>query len=124
MSATEVERKIPETYSNEQMARILEEVCAVAAESKRITGDEFNQTEFIAHMIELEESGDYSLLSIWGEQVGEWLASRQDMPPEDAPHWEVWITQQWNRLIEGDGEAPYGFNSPFSISPDEIAQFR
>lgn len=124
MSATEVERKIPETYSNEQMARLIQEICAVAAESKRIAKIEFDRAEFIEHLVEEEEYGEYGLLSAWDGWVSEWLASHRNMPPEGAAHWDVWIAQQWNRLIEGDGEAPYGFNSPFSISPDEISQFR
>jgi len=110
---------LPETLTTEQRARILREVINVKGAQMSIAKALFDAKEFLNTFSDCSTA---ELKALWQEWVGEWLLSRQDMPPEDyypdPEHMEmdvfaaeacIWLDTQWNRLLNNEPR-DYGFN--------------
>jgi hypothetical protein len=59
----------------------------------------------------------------WERFVGEWLASRDELPPAsskfDDGTFESWLHSQWNALVN-DNERDYGYVLLVAVTADDV----
>ena len=110
--------ELPHMLTTTQRARVLREILNVKGTQMSIAKALFDAKEFINSF---SDCSTVDLKRLWDDWVGEWLLSRQDMPPEDyhadPDHMEmepysaeacIWVDTQWNRLLD-DEPREYGF---------------
>jgi aldehyde:ferredoxin oxidoreductase len=61
----------------------------------------------------------------WAQFVGEWLASRHDMPPAnsdfDDDTFESWLHSQWNALVN-DNVRDYGYVLSVIVTARDVSK--
>lgn len=124
---THPDAQLPETLSDKQRARIIEDMACLKAEYAYHGKEQFGAREITEFIKRYATQSVTDLHNSWTEFVGRWLASRQNMPPESSEfridEFEPWLVTQWNALVT-DISRDYGFVLHVDVSPSTVANAR
>lgn len=92
----------------DERRHVIRDIANWKVELEHTGGRSFSDDELDDYIEELADTPDDDLESWWYGSVGEWVASRQDMPVPEEMAFEDWLDHQFEKLKAGE-ETPWGY---------------
>jgi len=122
---TDTKPALPDELSTAQRARIIQDMACLEAEYSYNAKQRFEEEEIRDFVNSHATTSVKDLHDSWAQFVGEWLASRDDMPPAnsdfDDDTFESWLHAQWNALVN-DNVRDYGYVLSVIVTARDVSK--
>ena len=95
-------------FTTKERQHIISDIAHWKVELEHTGGRSFSDDDLDNYVERLSNSTDAELEASWYDSVGEWVASRRDIPVPDDTTFEDWLDNQFSKVKSGQ-ETPWGY---------------